>query len=68
MFFFLHFHKHYLDIFVENDQLVLSTGPKPEFENLPSGFDELFFLSKINSSNSLFTIILGDVNARSSSW
>ena len=37
-----------------------------EFENFLSNFDEL--LSKTISSNSLFTIILGDFNARSSSW
>ena len=37
-----------------------------EFENFLSNFDEL--LSKTTSSNSLFTIILGDFNARSSSW
>ena len=37
-----------------------------EFENFLSNFDEL--LSKTISSNSLFTIILGDLNARSSSW
>ena len=37
-----------------------------EFENFLSDFDEL--LSKTVSSNSLFTLILGDFNARSSSW
>ena len=37
-----------------------------EFENFLSNFDEL--LSKSISSNSLFTIILGDFNPRSSSW
>ena len=36
-----------------------------EFENFLSDFDEL--LSKAASSNSLFTIIFGDFNARSSS-
>ena len=37
-----------------------------EFESFLSGFDEL--LSKTASSNSLFTIILGDFNVRSSTW
>ena len=37
-----------------------------EFESFLSDFDEL--LSKTASSNSLFTIILGDFNARSSTW
>ena len=37
-----------------------------EFENFLSNFDEL--LIKTASSNSLFTIILGDFNYRSSSW
>ena len=37
-----------------------------EFENFPPNFDEL--LSKTPSSNFLFTQILGDSNARSSSW
>ena len=38
-----------------------------EFENVPFDFDEL--LSKTTSSKSLFTIILGDFNARYySSW
>ena len=37
-----------------------------EFENFLSDFDEL--LSKTASTNSLFTIILGDFNARSLSW
>ena len=37
-----------------------------EFKNFLSDFDE--FLSKTALSNSLFTIILGDFNARSSSW
>ena len=37
-----------------------------EFENFLSDFDEL--LSKTASNNSLFTIILGDFNTRSSSW
>ena len=37
-----------------------------EFENFLSDFEEL--LSKTVSSNSLFTLILGDFNARSSSW
>ena len=37
-----------------------------EFESFLSDFDEL--LSKTASSNSLFTIILDDFNARSSTW
>ena len=37
-----------------------------EFESFLSDFDEL--LSKTASSNSLFTIILGDFNATSSTW
>ena len=37
-----------------------------KFENVLSDFDKL--LSKIASTNSLFIIILGDFNARSSSW
>ena len=37
-----------------------------EFQNFRSNFDDL--LSKTASSNSLFTIILDDFNARSSSW
>ena len=37
-----------------------------EFGNFLSDFDEL--LSKTASSNSLFTIIFGDFNARSLSW
>ena len=37
-----------------------------EFENVLSDFEEL--LSKTVSSNSLFTLILGNFNARSSSW
>ena len=37
-----------------------------EFESFLSDFDEL--LSKTASSNCLFTIILGDFNARSSTW
>ena len=37
-----------------------------EFESFLSDFDEL--LSKTASSNSLFAIILGDFNARSSTW
>ena len=37
-----------------------------EFENFMSDFDE--FLSKTTSPNSLFTIVLGDFNATSSSW
>ena len=37
-----------------------------EFESFLSDFDELF--SKTASSNSLFTMILGDFNATSSSW
>ena len=37
-----------------------------EFEHLLSEFDEL--LGRIASSSSLFTIILGEFNARSSSW
>ena len=37
-----------------------------EFKNFLSDFEEL--LSKTVSSNSLFTLILGDFNARSSSW
>ena len=37
-----------------------------EFENFLSDFDEL--LSKTASASSLFTIILGGFNARSSSW
>ena len=50
---------------------MLSTGLRPsqdniEFESFLSDFDEL--LSKTASSNSLFTIILGDFNARSSTW
>ena len=37
-----------------------------EFENFLSDFDEL--LSKTASTNSLFTITLGNFSARSSSW
>ena len=48
---------------------MLSTGPQAKtvpHENFLSDFDEL--LSKTASTNSLFTIILGDFNARPSSW
>ena len=49
---------------------MLSPGPQAKtmlnFENFLSDFDEL--LSKTASTNSLFTIILGDFNARSSFW
>ena len=37
-----------------------------KFQNFLSDFDDL--VNKTTSSNSLFTIILGDFNARSSSW
>ena len=39
---------------------------KIEFKNFVSDFDDL--LNKTTSSRSLYTIILGDLNARSSSW
>ena len=46
--------------------MLLPSQDNAEFENFLSDFDKV--LSKTASSSSLFTIILGDFNARSSSW